>query len=285
MTYVLAILAAAAYGAGDFLGGIGARKGNWVAVALLAQVAGLAPLVPAVLLLGGRADVADLAWSIGAGVGSGIGVSMLYRALAAGRMAVVAPVTALCAIVIPVMAGIAMGSVPPPVALLGMATAIPALWLISRERRGTGPHRRPAVDAGALTIAVVAGAGLAAVYICLKQTGPESGFWPVLWARTASAALVLAYIAALHPLADALDLKGISTRLAVGAGLLDGSANLLLLLALQEGSLAAVATLASLYPAATILLAGLFLKERVSGRQSVGLALSALAAAAIAGGS
>ena len=284
MTYVFALTAAFAYGAGDFLGGIGARKGSWILIALIAQLAGVAPLLLVALYRGGDISAHDFVWSLGAGLGSGLGVSLLYRALAMGQMAVVAPITALCAIVLPCLASIALGHVPSAIALLGIAVAIPALLLISVETPAEGADVVTApVRKDAIVIALIAGMGLAAVYICLKQTGPQSGLWPAFWSRATASGVVLLYLVANGFWKGGLLLDRKAGLLAAGAGILDGTANFLLLLAVQQGDLAAVATLTSLYPAATILLAALFLKERISGKQKIGLILAAFSASAIAG--
>lgn len=286
MTYLFALTAAFAYGAGDFLGGIGARKGSWTLVALIAQLAGVAPLLLAALYHGGTITDHDLMWSLGAGVGSGVGVSLLYRALALGQMAVVAPITALCAILLPCLASIVLGNMPSAIALLGIAAAIPALLLISVETppEGAGETNLP-MRKDAIIMALVAGVGLAAVYICLKQTGPQSGLWPAFWSRATASGVVLLYMVVSGFGRGGFSLGHRAAALAVGAGVLDGTANILLLLAVQQGDLATVATLTSLYPAATILLAAFFLKERISGKQKIGLILAVLSASAIAGAS
>ncbi len=51
----------------------------------------------------------DLLWGAAAGLTGGVGVALLYRALAIGTMAVVAPTTAVCAVAIPVLVAVAFG--------------------------------------------------------------------------------------------------------------------------------------------------------------------------------
>ena len=68
------------------------------------------------------------------------------------------------------------------------------------------------------------------------------------------------------------------------AGLLGALATLLFLLSTQSGLLTVAAVLASLYPAATVLLAALLLHERIRGSQGVGLLLAGTAVALVAAG-
>src|SRR6185503_11095629 len=109
MFIVLALLSAVCYGAADFLGGVTAKRASTLAVVVVSQLAGLlillaiCPLLPA-------ADPTrtDFLWGALAGVSGGGGVALLYRALAIGVMAVVAPTTAVCAVVIPVFVSVAL---------------------------------------------------------------------------------------------------------------------------------------------------------------------------------
>ncbi|WP_159606861.1 cysteine protease StiP domain-containing protein, partial [Agromyces humi] len=67
-------------------------------------------------------------------------------------------------------------------------------------------------------------------------------------------------------------------RLLAGvAGLLIGGANVLLMLALHEGSVAVVAVLVNLYPVATVLLAWIVLRERINAVQGTGVVLAVAA--------
>ncbi len=61
------------------------------------------------------------------------------------------------------------------------------------------------------------------------------------------------------------------------AGVLSGAANLLFLLATRHGELAIVGVLSSLYPAGTVLIARLRLKERWSPSQRLGMLTSLIA--------
>jgi len=70
----------------------------------------------------------------------------------------------------------------------------------------------------------------------------------------------------------------------IGGGALDMIANVLYLLAVRRGLLSIVATLTSLYPTSTIILARIVLRERLRALQQVGVACAALAIVLIVSG-
>lgn len=282
MSYFCALLAALTFGAGDFLGGLAARREHWARVTQIAQAAGLIPLILATIVFGGRISLFDAAWSATAGVGFGIGVCLLYRALAAGQMGVVAPITALCAIMLPSLFAVATGHAPTAMAMLGIAASLPALVMISLDSSSASPTPGDSsTGSKPIGIAIIAGIGIAVFYICLKQTSLEGGLWPALVARVVSTLLCSAYVGVLQHAGKPFGVQKASPRLALAAGVLDGIANAFLLSAVRTGDLPTVATLSSLYPATTIVLAWVFLKERMNKLQTLGLCLAAFAAAAI----
>ena len=54
----------------------------------------------------GNPTAADLCWGLLAGLGSGSGTAFLYRGLSLGRMGVVAPVSAVGAVLLPLAVGL-----------------------------------------------------------------------------------------------------------------------------------------------------------------------------------
>ena len=70
-------------------------------------------------------------------------------------------------------------------------------------------------------------------------------------------------------------------HLVAAAGVLDVGANALYLAATREGLLSIVAVLSSLYPVATVVLARVFLGERLHRQQVAGLVLAGAGVAAI----
>ena len=133
MAVLLSLAAALAYGLSDFVGGIASRRTSAWPVAFVGTVAALAGALVLVLVTPGSPTSAHLWWGALAGVGSGAGGAFLYRGLAAGRMGVVAPISAVGAALLPVCVGVATGERPALLVWLGIAAAVPGIWLVSRE--------------------------------------------------------------------------------------------------------------------------------------------------------
>ena len=286
MAYLLALASALMYGAADFTGGLATRRAATIPVVISSQFSGmvlLALLLP--ILPGSSPSRTDLLWGVAAGLPGGGGVALLYRGLAIGRMAVVAPTTAVCAVVIPVVAAMLLGERPGGLAVLGIALGIGSIVLVSQQTEATsGPARAGASGLPpGVGIALVSGVLIGFFFLSLAQTAPSSGMWPILAARITSVTLFAA--AALVrgiPLAPARP----ALWLALAGGTVDMLANAAYLLAAREGQLSLVVTLSSLYPASTVLLARVLLGERLNARQlgGVGCALAAIVLIVIGGG-
>jgi uncharacterized membrane protein len=276
---VLALLSAFAYGAADFLGGLATHRSNTTAVVIVSQAAGLALLAAVILFLPGSLPHArDLAWGSTAGLAGGGGVALLYRALAIGPMSIVAPLTAVCAALIPVAVGVALGERLTPVTMVAIALALAAIVLVGQE---PGRGALTAVRGDGLRIALGAGVLIGIFLVALARASPASGLWPLIPARITSTVMFVAIALA----------TGRSMRLptpvlpaAIGGGALDMLANALYLAAVQRGPLSLMATLASLYPASTILLARVFLGERLSPTQVGGIACAVVATVLLVSG-
>jgi drug/metabolite transporter (DMT)-like permease len=293
MTALLALLAAAAYGAGDFLGGLVSRRASTTGAVIVSQAFGIAllllgsPWLPAAVVAR-----ADLGWGAAAGLTGGIGVALLYRALAIGPMSVVAPVTAICAVVVPVAFGVAFGESVTVAGWLGIATALAAVWLVGQEAPAPEPPPGRSAEAATrltlgrarsgLPIALAAGAAIGLFLVALERTSPEAGLWPLAVARVVSVTLFLAIARGTR---QPLGVPRQALALALGCGALDMAANALYMVAVQQGTLGIVATLVSLYPASTVLLARLVLGERLSRLQVAGVACALLAVGLLVSGS
>lgn len=279
MAVVLGLASAVVYGAADFLGGLVSRRSPAVAVVVWSQAAGLVVLAAAAAVLGDPVPpVADLGWGALGGVGGGAGVVLLYRGLAIGRMGVVAPTTAVGAAVIPVLVGIGLGERPHPLALVGVAVALVAIVLVSStsvaEETDTRSGRLPA----GLPEAIGSGVGFALFFVCLANTHPDAGLWPLLTARVS---IGVAAVGGLLTGSSLRPVRGTLWTIAL-VGVLDMAANLFYLLAARRGLLSIVAVLVSLYPASTVLLARFVLRESLSGLQVAGLLAAAAGVALIA---
>lgn len=267
---VLAAVSAIAFGTADFSGGKASRHADPIAVTVVSQMISLPLLGVLVLVVPGTPTAGDLAWGLLAGVAGAAGVVLLYRALATGVMAVVAPVTAITAAIVPIVAGLLVADSPGTVALGGAGLAVVAIALVSLgERGGTGR-----VSGRIIGTALAAGLLFGIFFALLGQADARAGMWPVLALRVSSIAFGLALAAR----------AGVRLRLgrrvlgwAAAAGLLDSAANALYLAAAARGHLSVVAAIASLYPASTVLLALAVDRERLRPVQLAGLGFAAAA--------
>jgi drug/metabolite transporter (DMT)-like permease len=270
MAVILGLLAAVTYGTADFLGGLATKRNTVLRVVLLSQVAGLLIYLAAIPLLPeGRFTARAWVWGTAAGAAGAVGIGFLYRGLARGRMSVVAPITAVVSVTIPVAVGLGLGERPTGVQLAGVAAAVLAVTLVSTAPE-PGAQRRASGSTGVLD-ALASGVGIGLFLVTLSRTGEASGPWPLVASRLMSVVIFgLAMLVARHGLRPERGTGG----LVVGAGVLDVTANLLYLLGTRAGLVSIVAVLTSLYPAATVVLARVVLKERLSVWQLAGLAVA-----------
>ena len=276
MTALLALLAAMGYGLSDFLGGVSARRAPVALVSMATQAAGALVALVAAVVLGAVSTSSVLGWSALAGVGSALGTLALFRGLSVGRISLVAPVSALTAAALPAVVGVAQGERPSTLAWLGIAVALPAVWLVSRI---PDDHMGPT----GLPEAIAAGVGISLVYIGLNRAGTGSGTWPVAWDMIVSTLLLspVAWRARSREPAGTRNVSIHALALALAAGCISAASSLFYLAASTRG-LAVAAVIASLYPAFTVLLALLYLHERVHLRQALGLGLAATSVVLIA---
>ena len=284
MPYFLALASALLYGAADFTGGLASRRAGTLPVVLLSQLSGLILLLVLLPILPPASPSrTDLLWGVSAGLSGGVGVALLYRALAIGRMAVVAPTTAVCAVALPVAVSLLLGERPGPLAVLGIVLGVGAIVLVSQQTtseaaasdRRAGGRLPPGVG-----IALVSGLAIGLFFLSLARTRPEAGMWPILASRATSVTLFGLVIAAGR---HALRMRGL-LMLTLLCGVVDMSANALYLLAARTGPLSVVVTLSSLYPASTVLLARVVLGERLNARQVVGVGCALAAIVLIVSG-
>ena len=274
MTVVFALVSAMLYGVSDFAGGLASRRTSVWPIGLLACVGAFLGSIVIAVAEPGDPSTGDVAWGLLAGLGSGSGTAFLYRGLASGRMGVVAPVSAVGAVLLPLLVGVLAGERPAAIAWAGIVVALPAIWLVSREE---GPADGAGDEGGrpgaGLLDGVLAGIGFGLLFAALGQVPDSAGYWPLVANQTTSV-LSLALIAIV------VGGDVIPRRRAEAWGLVPGVlatlAVLFFILATHEGLLSLAAVITSLYPAFTVLLAVVVLRERVHRAQAVGLLFCAL---------
>ena len=269
---VCSVAAVFLWGVSDFAGGYGARRANTFVLTAFSHVCAFAVMLPVAMTLHGPfPNRASIFWAVLAGALGGFSIAIFYRALAAGHMGLAAPVGALLGAAIPTLVDIALEGAPSRWSILGFALAILALWLITRPE-GAGEDDESGHPKG-VAAAALSGVGFAGFYLCIHQaTGSPA--WVATITRIGSfTATAVAVVATRAP----LELDRASVALAAVAGSLDVTGSALFVFANEHGRLDEAVVITSLYPAVTVLLARLILKEQFSHWKVVGL-LAALAA-------
>ncbi|MFJ6392947.1 GRP family sugar transporter [Streptomyces sp. NPDC091972] len=279
MGELLALLSALCFGITHFVNGLVSRRHNGLTVALHAQLGGTALGLFLVLLLGGgSATLADYGWGAMSGVGTGVGVAFLYRAMSKGAMSLVVPVSDVGAVALPVLVGVCfLGERPAPPAWVGIAAVLPALWLVSQSSPAPDDKQRT-LSAG-VPSALIASVGFGVQFLAMAQVDKDSGLWPVVLSRVVSVAVIAAV---LRSYGAGWKLTGRPWVATLAAGALGTLAIVLYLEATRQQLMAIATVLSALYPAIPVLLALALLKERLNRRQAAGLACAALAIGLIA---
>jgi drug/metabolite transporter (DMT)-like permease len=270
LTYALAVLSSITYGAADFLGGLATKRSSMLGVVVFSQLSGLILVLIALPFLPPSSPTArDFAWGAASGLAGGIGVALLYRGLAIGVMSVVAPVTAVCAVVVPLIVGMALGERPSVLAMVGVLVAIVAIILVSQS-----DHLEEGRRTSGVLIAIASGVAIGVFLVFLARTGTTAGLWPLITMRTVS--IVLFSLIGMMTRQDLVP-RSDAMPIVIGGGALDMVANILYLIAVRQGMLSIVATLTSLYPASTIILARIVLRERLRLLQYAGVICAGVA--------
>lgn len=268
---VFGLAAGLAWGAGDYCGGRATSKWAVLPALALAEVSGFVLLLVLALLTREPLPAGDwLWWAIGAGVAGVAGIASIYQGLALGRAATVAPISAVIAVILPVLVSALTDGVPRPLQLAGFVAALLAVWLIAGGSAGS-------LRRDGLGLAILAGTSFGIYFVLLHHVAQDGVFWPTTVARAVALALVVPLLVLRRP----PDAKAAgAVWLGLLAGVVDAGGNAFYVLAGQNGRLDVVAVLSSLYPAATVLLAWLFGGEHIAPRQRYGL-VAALAAIAM----
>jgi drug/metabolite transporter (DMT)-like permease len=283
-TVGLSLASAAIWGTSDFVGGVAARRLPSPAVVTLSHSLSLAVLVSLALIHRSTwPDTPSAIYGALAGLACGTGVMVLYKALALGGMGLTAAVSGVLAAVLPVLWAFATEGLPRVPQIAGIVLAAVAIWMIARAPGS--PSSKQAILLGA-----AAGGSFGCLFILLKLAGRGGVLWPLAWSRLASAtlAVMVTWIAARRSGGAKVDPKPAKGRglawpgwpvlsLIAIAGIFDASGNTFYTIATRLGRLDVAAVLSSLYPASTILLAAVLLKERTTRTQTAGIALALVA--------
>ena len=259
------LIAALTWGAGDFNGGLAAKRSNPYGVVAVAHIISLGLLLLLLPVLGEPIPpLHDWLWGGAAGLAGAVGLLLLYRALAQGRMSVAAPVSALLAAALPVFVGTFLDGNPSMWVLFGFILALAAVWLVSGGEGLTTRFedlRQPAV----------AGIAFGTFFICLERASQTTLLWPLIAVRLVSITSMLGYAIITR---QAWVPKRESLVPIILSSVFDILGNAAYALSARTGRLDLAAVLSSLYPGATVLLAWVFLKEKISRIQMIGVLLA-----------
>lgn len=262
------LAAAATWGAGDFCGGLATKRANVYAVVILGDVVGGLLLSTLAMAFGEPLPpMEELLWGAVAGLAGAVGLLALYRALAQGRMSVASPVAAVITAALPVVFGAFVEGLPNGGQIAGFGLALLGVWLIS----GNTTAR---IRLNELGLPLVAGLGFGIFFVIIGSVSQDVAFWPLVAARLAAVTVLSAFALATRQLQPP---KFEHLPLVALVGVLDAGGNAFFALAAQAGRLDVAAVLSSLYPASTVWLAWLILKERIHRWQFIGI-VAALAA-------
>lgn len=267
------LLSAASWGAGDFSGGMATKRTSVFSVVIASQAVGAVLLtILAILFAEQIPPLGNLLWSGIGGLAGALGLMSLYRALASGQMGVAAPVAAVVSALIPVIFGIVIEGLPGFATLIGFGLALISVWFVSQGEDAS-------INIQSLKLPILAGVGFGIFLILLHQAGDTAVLWPLVSARLASL-LMLVSVATFSRQKRVPEMRLLP--LIALAGALDAGGNAFYVLAGQAGRLDVASVLSSLYPASTVLLAWLILKERIGFRQRIGIAIALAAIVLIA---
>jgi drug/metabolite transporter (DMT)-like permease len=266
----LGLSTAAIWGAADFSGGLAAKRAAPAFVVAVAHGFSLALLLSAILFVHTHIRTYDL-FALLSGVFCGGGLVALYSALALGSMGLSAAISGVLTAIVPVLYSWLLEGHASPQRGVGFAVAAAAIWLVAYTP-ASEPHPR------GLGLAVCAGLSLGGMLVCMHLAAKHGVLGALIAMRISSTSVAGLAGIALWLAKGRNEAAGFPARrmllLALLAGVLDTSGNLLYLLASLGGRLDVVAVLSSLYPAGTMLLAAWLLKERATRSQRAGMALA-----------
>ena len=264
----LSLAACFGWGIADFLGGLKSRHLPTLTVLTVSNIFGVAMIFALVCLRGTPLpDDPALWWAVGGGIAGIIAMFLLYKALAIGPMSVIAPISSLGAI-LPLSFGLTTGDELTILQTIGIPTAIAGTLLAVREK---GEKKKKATRSKGVWMALASAVAVGCFLIIMDHASAVDPYWSALIMRSSYGVFLTPFVLLLRPplKVGRLHLPGIITL-----GVVDALAGFAFALATTVGMLSLVAVVGSLYPAVTILLSSVVLKERLLPTQYVGVTLA-----------
>ena len=280
MAPLLALISSLTWGLADFLGGLASRRTRIVRVLPVSYLSGaIVVTFFSIFLIPGELNSDSYLYGFFAAFFGVPAIAFLYVALSRGPMGIVSPITALMAGFVPVITGLLRGDSVSAIGYFGMALAALSVILVSQERKSDQAQR---ISLSTLLICVASGTLIGSYLTVLGLAPSNQGIWTSTIARWFGFLFVGAFfLLRLKAISKDENSQPFPWTLAIVAGIFDASANGIYQIATQKGVLAIVAVLASLYPAATAVLARYVLHERLRVIQNIGVVLALAAAACL----
>lgn len=280
MAPLLALISSLTWGLADFLGGLASRRTRIVRVLPISYLSGAVVVTFfSIFLIPGELNSDSYLYGFFAAFFGVPAIALLYVALSRGPMGIVSPITALMAGFVPVITGLLRGDSVSAIGYFGMALAALSVILVSQERKSDQAQR---ISLSTLLICVASGTLIGSYLTVLGLAPSNQGIWTSTIARWFGFLFVGAFfLLRLKAISKDENSQPFPWTLAIVAGIFDASANGIYQIATQKGVLAIVAVLASLYPAATAVLARYVLHERLRVIQNIGVVLALAAAACL----
>ena len=261
--------AALGWGAGDFTGGLASRKTGAYRAVFYGEVVGIIFLL-IIVKISGESLPNQRVWLLAmlAGALGTVGLILLYHSMTLGLMSIATPVSALLAASLPVLVGIFKEGIPQILTVIGFGFALFAVWMISQGEDGVTDILSHLAD---LKLPLIAGIGFGSYFVFMHEaTSTGSTIWPMVASRSGGLILITVYMLVTRSSWKVEDAS--AWPIITLNGILDISGNVFFILAGQMGRLDVSAVLSSLFPGATVILAWIFLKERLSHNQWIGIA-------------
>lgn len=277
---LLALIASATWGVADFLGGLASRRTRIVRVLPISYLSGaIAVTFFSIFLIPGELNQESFIYGFFAAILGVPAIALLYVALSRGPMGIVSPITALMAGFVPVITGLLRGDQVTGIGFIGMGLAALSVILVSQEQKSDVATR---ITLSTLLVCVSSGLLIGSYLTVLGLAPSNQGIWTSTIARWFGFLFVTVFfLIRLKAISKDDQQQRFPWALAIVAGIFDASANGIYQIATQKGMLAIVAVLASLYPAATALLARYVLHEKLKLIQNIGVVLALAAAACL----
>jgi drug/metabolite transporter (DMT)-like permease len=282
MGILLGLVTALCWGGADLFARFATRRIGTFRTMLYMQMCGFCLLTLAMPRLGGWGHLFDgsgwrpWAWGILAGVLNTSSTLSLYRSFEIGKLSIVAPISA-CYPVLTMLLSALTGERLTPLRLFGLVLTIAGVILVARgeetpdDTNPTDEEAQPAKKRLGVGWALFSAFGFGIMFWLLGlRVVPLLGGSPSVWIIRLTSVAATALVMLVARQSRALPLRRDAPWI-LGVGLLDTSAYVFNNYGMLHEQTSVVSVLASLYGAVTVALAALFLREKVTASQWLGI--------------